>query len=55
MGDIPVAARYFAEASSINFYRSVIYGLSTLIVMFWVFVGRVGIWTHPILRPKKQT
>ncbi len=30
LGDVPVAARYFAEASSINFRRSVVYGLSTL-------------------------
>jgi hypothetical protein len=30
LGDVPVAARYFAEASSINFRRSMIYGLSTL-------------------------
>lgn len=55
MGDIPVAARYFPEASSINFYRSVVYGLSTLIVMFWVLTARLGVWTHPMLRPKKQT
>jgi glycosyltransferase involved in cell wall biosynthesis len=51
--DIPVSARYFAEASSINFFRSVVYGLSSLVVMFWVFVARVGVWTHPILRPKQ--
>ena len=30
LGDIPVPVRYFAEASSINFRRSVRYGLSTL-------------------------
>ena len=50
MGDIPVAARYFPEASSINFFRSVVYGLSTLGVMFWVAVSRLGLWTHPTLR-----
>ncbi|MFH2202546.1 MAG: glycosyltransferase family 2 protein [Elusimicrobiota bacterium] len=53
MGDIPVAARYFAEASSINFRRSVVYGLSSLGVMFWVLVARCGLWTHPILRSVK--
>ncbi|HET6812996.1 MAG TPA: glycosyltransferase family 2 protein, partial [Actinomycetota bacterium] len=26
----PVPTRYFAEASSVNFRRSVVYGLSTL-------------------------
>ncbi len=37
IGDIPVPVRYFPEASSINFRRSLKYGLSTLGVMaeFW--------------------
>jgi glycosyltransferase involved in cell wall biosynthesis len=30
LGDIPVPVRYFPEASSINFKRSVVYGLRTL-------------------------
>jgi hypothetical protein len=30
IGDVPVPVRYFAEASSINFRRSSIYGLRTL-------------------------
>ena len=30
IGEIPVPTRYFAEASSVNFRRSVVYGLSTL-------------------------
>lgn len=33
LGDIPIPARYFAEASSINFMRSVRYGLGTLAVV----------------------
>ncbi|TPW21777.1 MAG: glycosyl transferase family 2 [Elusimicrobia bacterium] len=49
IGDIPVAARYFDEASSISFRRSVVYGLSTLGVMGWVLVARLGLYTHPIL------
>jgi glycosyltransferase involved in cell wall biosynthesis len=36
LGDIPVPVRYFREASSINFNRSVRYGLTT--------VGTVGRW-----------
>ncbi|HBL17910.1 MAG: glycosyl transferase family 2 [Elusimicrobia bacterium GWA2_69_24] len=52
MGDVPAPARYFAEASSINFFRSTVYGLSTLGVMFWVLLARLGIWTHPLFRPK---
>jgi hypothetical protein len=54
MGDVPVAARYFQEASSINFRRSVVYGLGTLGVMFWVLLARLGIYRHPILRPKRE-
>jgi glycosyltransferase involved in cell wall biosynthesis len=55
IGDVPVPARYFAEASSINFRRSCIYGLSTLAVMFWVLLARLGLYRHPTLRPKKRT
>jgi glycosyltransferase involved in cell wall biosynthesis len=33
IGDIPIPTRYFPEASSINFKRSVKYGLQTLAVM----------------------
>ena len=49
IGDIPVSARYFDEASSISFRRSVVYGLSTLGVMGWVLLARLGLYTHPIL------
>jgi len=43
MGDIPVPVRYFDEASSINFGRSVRYGLSTLGVMGVYWLNRLGI------------
>ena len=33
LGDIPIPTRYFEEASSINFSRSLTYGLQTLAVM----------------------
>jgi glycosyltransferase involved in cell wall biosynthesis len=38
LGDLPVPVRYFDEASSINFRRSVTYGFSTLKVLmqFWL-------------------
>jgi glycosyltransferase involved in cell wall biosynthesis len=52
IGDIPVAARYFDEASSISFRRSVVYGLSTLGVMGLVLLARLGLYTHPILKKK---
>jgi hypothetical protein len=30
IAEVPVPTRYFAEASSVNFRRSVVYGLATL-------------------------
>jgi len=44
LGDIPVPVRYFDEASSINFSRSVKYGLTTLWVLtqFWLQKIRLG-------------
>jgi glycosyltransferase involved in cell wall biosynthesis len=38
LGDIPVPVRYFPEASSINFQRSLKYGFSTLgvVAQFWL-------------------
>ncbi len=53
LGDIPVPVRYFAEASSINFRRSMVYGLRTLgeVGRFWLH--RLGLWKSPLLRPKE--
>lgn len=38
LGDVPIPVRYFDEASSINFCRSVTYGLGTLwaVMSFWL-------------------
>ncbi|MBI3551282.1 MAG: glycosyltransferase family 2 protein [Elusimicrobia bacterium] len=52
LGDVPVAARYFAEASSINFRRSVIYGLATLGVLFQYQLHRMGLFRSARLTPK---
>jgi len=43
IGEIPVPARYFAEASSVNFRRSVVYGLSTLRVLVRFWLDRSGL------------
>ncbi len=48
IGEIAVPTRYFAEASSVNFRRSVVYGLSTLQVMFRYLLHRAGV------RPARQ-
>jgi len=49
MGEIPVPTRYFAEASSINFQRSVVYGLSTLWMLIRYTLHHWGIWKCPNL------
>jgi glycosyltransferase involved in cell wall biosynthesis len=44
LGDIPVPVRYFAEASSINFRRSVRYGFGTLATLGRYWLNRLGVW-----------
>jgi glycosyltransferase involved in cell wall biosynthesis len=43
LGDIPVPVRYFPEASSINFRRSLRYGVSTLGVVGSYWLDRLGV------------
>jgi glycosyltransferase involved in cell wall biosynthesis len=43
IGEIAVPTRYFAEASSVNFRRSVQYGVSTLLVMWRYTLHRAGL------------
>jgi len=50
VGEIPVPTRYFAEASSVNFRRSVVYGLGTLAVMARYLLDRWGILRSPQFR-----
>jgi glycosyltransferase involved in cell wall biosynthesis len=55
LGDIPVPVRYFPEASSINFKRSVRYGLSTLgaVAVYWL--DRLHIRHSRLFEPKPVT
>jgi glycosyltransferase involved in cell wall biosynthesis len=53
LGDIPVPVRYFDAASSINFRRSLIYGLRTLQVVSQFWLHRFGIWRSPLFQDKK--
>ncbi len=53
LGDVPVPVRYFKEASSINFRRSVRYGLGTLGTLALYWLDRLGIHRSPLFRPKK--
>lgn len=48
LGDIPVPVRYFPEASSINFRRSVTYGLSTLRVLAQYWMQRLHLRHSPL-------
>lgn len=51
MGDVPVPARYFAEASSINFVRSVKYGLESLWTLVLYFLAKSGLSKAKIFTP----
>jgi glycosyltransferase involved in cell wall biosynthesis len=53
LGDVPVPVRYFAEASSINFKRSVRYGFGTLGAVGQFWLDRLGI-RHSKLFAEKQ-
>ncbi|MGH7169512.1 MAG: glycosyltransferase family 2 protein, partial [Gemmataceae bacterium] len=52
LGDIPVPVRYFDEASSINFRRSLKYGISTLGVVGQYWLDRLGIRRSPLFGAK---
>ncbi len=50
IGDLPVPCRYFKEASSINFKKSVIYGIRTLITLSQFFLQRLKIAKFKIFK-----
>jgi glycosyltransferase involved in cell wall biosynthesis len=52
IAEVPVPTRYFPEASSVNFRRSLIYGLSTLNVARKYWMHRTGIKRYPIFRKR---
>jgi glycosyltransferase involved in cell wall biosynthesis len=47
IGEISVPTKYFPEASSINFRRSVRYGLGVLRCSLEGLSARLGLWRHP--------
>lgn len=51
IGDIPFPVRYFEEASSINFRRSMTYGISTLGVLADFWAHRLGIRRSQLFEP----
>lgn len=52
LGDVPVPVRYFDEASSINFRRSLRYGLLTLGVVGQYWLDRIGLVRSSRFVPK---
>lgn len=52
IGDVPVPVRYMAEASSINFRRSVVYGLGTLATLGKYLAHKAGVRRDPLLEAK---
>ena len=53
LGDVPVPVRYFDAASSINFRRSVVYGLGTLKALATYWLDRLRLRRSPLFVPKK--
>jgi glycosyltransferase involved in cell wall biosynthesis len=53
LGDVPVPVRYFAEASSINFKRSLKYGLETLVTVGLYWLDRLKLWRSPLFRANR--
>jgi glycosyltransferase involved in cell wall biosynthesis len=52
LADVPVPVRYFHEASSINFKRSVRYGFATLGTLGRYWLNRLRLWRSPLFRAK---
>ena len=52
MGDIPAPVRYFSEASSISFRRSVTYGLSGLTTATRYLTHAAGLRRDPLFLPR---
>jgi len=52
LGDIPVPVRYFSEASSINFRRSLTYGLATLGVLARFWAQRLRLFKSRLFQKK---
>ncbi len=52
IGEIAVPTRYFQEASSVGFRRSVVYGLATLRVVLRFILHRVRVRSSPKLTPR---
>jgi glycosyltransferase involved in cell wall biosynthesis len=52
LGDIPVPARYFEEASSINFRRSLRYGMASLLVIAQYYLHALNVKRSRLFEPR---
>lgn len=52
IGDIPVPAKYFPEASSINFCRSVKYGIEIFLTLLKLALHKIGVKKYALFIPK---
>lgn len=52
IGEIAVPTRYFKDASSVNFRRSIVYGIGTLKTLFDFVLDRKGIRRLPLFQKK---
>lgn len=52
VAEVTCPTKYFKEASSINFSRSVKYGMGVLGVSFTYFFNRIGLMRSVIFKPK---
>ena len=50
--EVPIVTRYFPEASSINFQRSVVYGFGILFVLLRYGLHKTGLWRFHKYEPK---
>jgi glycosyltransferase involved in cell wall biosynthesis len=50
LGEISVPTKYFPEASSINFFRSVRYGLAVIVISCLGMLQRTGVYRHPMFK-----
>ncbi len=55
LGDVPVPVRYFSEASSISFRRSVTYGTATISVLSKYIAAGFGFGRPRIFRPDSRS
>jgi glycosyltransferase involved in cell wall biosynthesis len=54
MGDFPVPCRYMKEASSINFIRSIRYGVSTLVTLLQFVLQKLRVMKFELFRAQER-